>query len=85
MVIIAGHQWLMPVIPATQEAEIRRTVVQSQPGQIVHKTLPQKYLSQKGTGGLAQGVDPEFKPQYCKRKRKKERKRRKKTVIIIAP
>jgi hypothetical protein len=33
------HQWFMPVIPATQEAEIRRTTVQSQPGQIVHKTL----------------------------------------------
>jgi hypothetical protein len=29
----------MPVIPATQEAEIRRIVVQSQPGQIVPKTL----------------------------------------------
>jgi hypothetical protein len=24
---LAGHQWLMPVIPATQEAEIRRIVV----------------------------------------------------------
>jgi hypothetical protein len=30
-----GHQWLPPVIPATQEAEIRMIVVQSQPGQIV--------------------------------------------------
>jgi hypothetical protein len=25
--LVAGHQWLMPVIPATQEAEIRRIVV----------------------------------------------------------
>jgi hypothetical protein len=32
----------MPVILATQEAEIRRIVVQSHPGQIVHKTLSQK-------------------------------------------
>jgi hypothetical protein len=29
------HQWLMPVILAPQEAESRRIVVRSQPGQIV--------------------------------------------------
>jgi hypothetical protein len=37
----------MPVILATQEAEIRRIVVQSQPGQIVCTTLSQNTLSQK--------------------------------------
>jgi hypothetical protein len=31
----AGHQWLTPVILATQKAEIRRTVVQSQSRQIM--------------------------------------------------
>jgi hypothetical protein len=35
--------WLMPVILATQEAEIRRITVQSQSRQIVfHQTLSQK-------------------------------------------
>jgi hypothetical protein len=37
----------MPVILTTQEAEIRRTVVQSQPRQIVHETLSRKNTSQK--------------------------------------
>jgi hypothetical protein len=43
----AGGWWLTPVILATQEAEITRIVVRSQPGQIVHETLSRKYLSQK--------------------------------------
>jgi hypothetical protein len=30
--VLAGHWWVTPVIPATQEAEIRRIVVQSQLG-----------------------------------------------------
>jgi hypothetical protein len=32
----------MPVFIATQEAKIKRITVQSQPGQIVYKTLSQK-------------------------------------------
>jgi hypothetical protein len=41
----------------------------SQPRQIVRETLSQKKKnSQKRAGGVAQGVDPEFKPQYHKKK-----------------
>jgi hypothetical protein len=58
------NQWFLPVILATQEAEIRRITVQRQPRQIVHETLSQKNPSQKRTGGVAQGVGPEFKLQY---------------------
>jgi hypothetical protein len=49
-------QWLMPVIPATQEAEIRRIVVQSQPRQTVHKIL-----SQKKNPSLTKGLVEWFK------------------------
>jgi hypothetical protein len=40
--------WLTPVIPATQEAEIRRMAVWSQPGQTVCETLSCKTHHQKG-------------------------------------
>jgi hypothetical protein len=52
----------MPVILATQEAEIRRIVVRSQPWQIVHETLSQKTLYKNRAGGMAQGEGLEFKP-----------------------
>jgi hypothetical protein len=44
-------------------------VIQSQSEQIVHETLSQKNPSQKMAGGVAQ-EDPEFKPQYSKKKKK---------------
>jgi hypothetical protein len=62
---ISEHQWLTPVILATQEAEIRR--IWSQPGQTVCETLACKNLSQKKAAGVAQGIGPEFKPQYHKK------------------
>jgi hypothetical protein len=62
----------MPIVLATQEAEIRRITVPSQPGQTVREILSQKYPSQKRAGEVAQGVGPEFKPQYGKKKKKKE-------------
>jgi hypothetical protein len=35
--------------------------------QMVHEKLSQKSPSQKRAGGVAQGVSPEFKLQYCKK------------------
>jgi hypothetical protein len=43
-------------VPATQEAEIRRITVQSQPRQIVCQTLSRKNLLQERAGGVVQGV-----------------------------
>jgi hypothetical protein len=57
----------MPIILATQEAELRSMAVQSQPREVVRKTLSKKNSSQKRAGGVFQGVDPEFKPQYWKK------------------
>jgi hypothetical protein len=45
----------------------------SQPGQIACETLSRKTLSQKNwAGGVAQGIGPEFKPQYHKKKKKNQ-------------
>jgi hypothetical protein len=51
---IPGHQWLTPVILTTQEAEIRRMAIQSQPRQIVFETLSQRNPSQNRTGVVTQ-------------------------------
>jgi hypothetical protein len=48
----------MPIILATQEAEIRRIVVQSQPWQIVQEIPSQKNPSLKRDGGVTQVVQP---------------------------
>jgi hypothetical protein len=67
----ARCQWLTLIILATWETEIRRIIVWSQSGQIIHETLSWKTLSQKNwAGGVAQGEIPEFKPQYHKNKTK---------------
>jgi hypothetical protein len=63
----ARHRWLTSIILATQEAEIGRIEVQSQPEQTVCETLSRKNPSQKRAGGLAQDIGPGFKPQYCKK------------------
>jgi hypothetical protein len=63
--------WLTPIILSTQEAEIRRIKVQSQPRQIVHKNLSRKKPIPSRPGRVAQGVGPEFNPLYHKKKEKK--------------
>jgi hypothetical protein len=63
----ARRQQLTLVILATQEAESRRIMVQSQPRQTVYETLSQKNPSQKRAGEVALGECPEFKPQYSKK------------------
>jgi hypothetical protein len=54
----------MPVILATQEAEIRRIVVQSQPGVNDYETLSQKHPTQKRAGEVAQVI--QHLPSKCK-------------------
>jgi hypothetical protein len=50
-----GNQWFMSVILATQEAEIRRIKVQSQPRQIVLETLSENTCHKKVcVGGLVE-------------------------------
>jgi hypothetical protein len=52
----------MPVILATQQAEIRRIKVQSQAKQIVQQDPILKTHHKNRAGGVAQGEGPEFKP-----------------------
>jgi hypothetical protein len=54
----------MPILLATQEAEIMRIKVRSQPGQKILETLSQKNTSLERAGGVAPGIGPEFKPHY---------------------
>jgi hypothetical protein len=32
-----------------------------------------KKTTQKRSGGLAQGIDPKYKPQHCKKKKKEKK------------
>jgi hypothetical protein len=51
----------MPVTLAIQEAEIRRTVVRSQPRQNSSQDPISKIHHKKRAGGVAQNIGPEFK------------------------
>jgi hypothetical protein len=78
--VTARHQWLTPVILASQEAAIRRIKVQSQLGQVVREILSQKNQKPKNPlhthtqKRLTQGAGPEFKPQYWQKKLKLKNK-----------
>jgi hypothetical protein len=52
----------MPVIPATQEAEIRR--LEGSLSKCFTRPYLEKTHHKKRARGVAQGVSPEFKPQY---------------------
>jgi hypothetical protein len=67
---VGNHQWFKPVILATEGAEIRRTAVQSQPGQISSWDPISKIPNTKRAGGVPQSVGPEFKARYYKKKKK---------------
>jgi hypothetical protein len=58
----------MPVILATQEAEIRRKPAWANSSQDPILKIP----ITKKAGGVAEGEGPEFKPQYHKKKKKRE-------------
>jgi hypothetical protein len=62
---------LTSVIHSSQEAEIRRIEVQSQPGEIVLETLSKKPFTKKKkrADGVVQDVGSVFKPQYWGKKK----------------
>jgi hypothetical protein len=62
----------------TQEAEIRRTAVQCQPGQIVCETLSQKNPSQKRAGEWLKVKVLTSSPSTTKKKKKKKKKEKEK-------
>jgi hypothetical protein len=63
-------QWLTPVILATEEAEVRRIINRSKPLQISLQDPISKIPNTKRTDEVAQGVSPEYKPRYQKKKKK---------------
>jgi hypothetical protein len=56
----------MPVILATQETEIRRLIVQSQPEQIVHETLSQETLHTKNKQTKTTKKEKQIKKPFTK-------------------
>jgi hypothetical protein len=70
----------MPVIVATQEAEIRRIPFQSQTRQIVCETLSQKYPSQKE---LVEWLKVKALSSNPRTKTKKKERKKKETYSLF--
>jgi hypothetical protein len=74
---MAGHPWLTPVTPATQEAEVRRSRFEARPGKRFCETLSQKTLPprQKKKIGLVLWLKVKAlssNPSTVKKKKKKK-------------
>jgi hypothetical protein len=69
---LARCWWLVPVILATQKGEVRRITFEVNPGKSFESPYLEKNLH-KRAGGVAQVAGPEFKPQYCKKKKRRRR------------
>jgi hypothetical protein len=66
--LTSGHRWLIPVILATWEAEIRSIAVWGQPGQIVLKSLSQKISNTKRALEFLSGTKLNFSANFrCSR------------------
>jgi hypothetical protein len=90
MRIKAPHSWalvLMSVILATQEAEIRRMTVRSQPRQISSQEPIQKEITQKGLvkwlKAQALSSSPSTTQKRKRKERERERERRKRALGYI--
>jgi hypothetical protein len=61
-------------------------VVQSQSGQIVRKTYLDKthHKNQKRPGGVTEGIDPEFKPQYGKQNKIKQSQKKSLSSVFLS-
>jgi hypothetical protein len=63
----------MPVILATQEAELSGgSRFEASLGKQFARPYLEKNPHKNRAGGVAQGVGPEFKPEYCQKKKKKK-------------
>jgi hypothetical protein len=59
----------MPIILATQEQRLGGWKFEASPGKQFTRPYLKGKPSHKRTGGVTQGVGPEFKPQSCKKKK----------------